>query len=641
MRVVLSFLCLLLVGTITAQIQEVPLQTNPTIRNYAAKHPADFSKAPGDTITIPFLDDFSYSGPYPSSKIWDNRDAYVNTGLAVQPPTYGVATLDGLNDSGMPHGSGSGTADKLTSKPIYMSSFTAGSNVYLSFFYQPRGFGDKPESTDSLIVEFKNNTDTWDRVTAFAGIPSSAPSDSIPPFQQYSVHINAAKYLFDGFQFRFKNIASLTGSVDHWHIDYVRVTTNTTNFANFNDVSFTRKPNPILKDYYAMPWSHFKVNKLSEVNLSYRLDLFNHFSSQKSLLPSTVLVSEDITSSILMSDNIFNTNSGSIPLGTIQPGQHETVVTGYQTANIVGMTTQLDAFDNEEKVTVITEYTIAPTGQDANFPMVLTNDTVRVQAVFDNYFAYDDGEAEVSIVGARQGDQVAVKYHTTVPDTLRAIQMYIPHINGDVTGQRFNLKVWLNDLNSTPIYQADFLQPIYVDSINGWTTYSLDTAAVALPVGDFYVGWQQASQPTNPNKAIPVGYDRSNPDKAQFNFQNIGGGWLSLSSSTSSIADGAIMIRPIVGNRTPFTTNTKPVGQGHALALKIYPNPVQNQLFVQLENGEYQDYNYQLFNALGQLIHQNELTDVISVGDLHKGLYFLKIRNTRTNQTINHKFVKL
>ncbi len=639
MRFLLLLSCMLYISTGWTQIMEVPLQSNPTIRSYATKYPASFVKAPGDTINIPFLDDFSYEGPYPSEAVWDDRDAYVNTGMPVQPPSFGVATLDGLSENGTPHGSNTGIADHLTTKPIYMGGFSASDNVYLSFFYQPRGFGDKPEATDSLILEFKNDTDNWERITAFPGIPSSAPSDSIPPFQQFSVHINANKYLFDGFQFRFKNIATLTGSVDHWHIDYVRVTTNNTNFDNFNDVAYTSKPKSMLKDYSTMPWSHYKVAKQDETDQNYRVKLFNHFTAQKSLLPAKVNFIEQGTNSLLLSNDILNTSLPPVAFGSLNPDQHTTVSRSYDTTSFNNLINLLDAFDNEERVTVRNEFTIAPTGQDANFPLVLHNDTAYSETTFDNLFAYDDGEAEVSIVGARAGDQVAVKYTANIPDTLRAIQMYIPHIFGDVTGQRMNLKVWLNDLNTTPIYEADFIQPIYVDSINGWTTYSLDTSAVALPAGDFYIGWQQAIDPPSPNQAIPVGYDKSNPDKAQFNFQNIGAGWLPLGSFTSTIADGAIMMRPVVGSTTPFTTNT--IQQIPTDDIKIYPNPVLNQLFVHIETGNYGDYSYQLFNALGQLMQQNQLGQQINVQDLSKGLYILKIQNTRTNQTINHKFVKL
>ena len=34
------------------------------------------------------------------------------------------------------------------------------------------------------------------------------------------------KYFYEDFQFRFRNIASLSGNNDHWNIDYVRLVAN-------------------------------------------------------------------------------------------------------------------------------------------------------------------------------------------------------------------------------------------------------------------------------------------------------------------------------------------------------------------------------------------------------------------------------
>ena len=44
-------------------------------------------------------------------------------------------------------------ADYLSSQPINLD-YSADKNIYLSFYYQPQGFGDSPEETDSLILEF-------------------------------------------------------------------------------------------------------------------------------------------------------------------------------------------------------------------------------------------------------------------------------------------------------------------------------------------------------------------------------------------------------------------------------------------------------------------------------------------------------
>jgi hypothetical protein len=46
------------------------------------------------------------------------------------------------------------------------------------------------------------------------------------PFSRYFLPISAAEFLMDGFRFRFRNYATLSGNADHWHVDYVIVDDN-------------------------------------------------------------------------------------------------------------------------------------------------------------------------------------------------------------------------------------------------------------------------------------------------------------------------------------------------------------------------------------------------------------------------------
>lgn len=622
------------IESLYAQILEVPLGENPTLKAHAQKNPIHKNNHL-DTIDIPFIDDFSYVGPYPSHDFWADNDAYVNTGLGIEPPTLGVATLDGLNEVGSAYGNGVGFADALTSNAIRLGSFSSASNIYLSFFYQPKGRGDKPEMQDSLVLEFKDNQGNWILKRTFTGIPASAPFDTTINFQHFTIKIAEAEFLFDGFQFRFRNYGSLTGSVDHWHIDYVRMTQNTIPSIQLNDIAFTAKPQSILKNYTAMPWNHFKNHKSTELEDTFELKLFNHFNNTNTVLPAAAAVMQMGTP--LVTKNIFNTSGTNINIGNVTAGIHITASDNFPMATLEN---QLDAFDNETQLIVTSQFSMTPVNQTGTQAAIFRNDTTRFHTIFDNYFAYDDGEPELSIVAGRLSDQVAVKFHANVADTLRAVQLFIPHINGDVTDQRFNLKIWLGDLNTTPAYTNDFLQPIYVDSINGWTTYSLDTAALAIPVGDFYIGWQQAVDPSSPNESIPVGYDKNNPDAAQFNYQNIGSGWQPLNSTTSGISDGAILLRPIMGSETPFTTDTKAPKPLEA-QLSIHPNPTRDRLRVWVEDGNYEPYRYWLFNAMGQLVQEGNLTTNIIVNQLDSGFYVLKIQHQATNQIFNHNFVKV
>jgi hypothetical protein len=376
-----------------------------------------------------------------------------------------------------------------------------------------------------------------------------------------------------------------------------------------------------------MPWRHFQNHKADEVALGYRISLENHFSTQQNINPSKIILEDDETKTVLFQDNILSFNEPPIPLGNMNVGKATVEKTFDAGTQLPAIINALNTLDNEEKAVVNTFYIVNPSNQD----------TAKAQAIFDNYFAYDDGSAELALVGARLGDQVAVKFRANVPDTLRAVQLFIPHILGSVTSQRFNLKVWLNDLNSTPAFKLDFVKPVYVDSLGGWTTYSLDTTPLALPVGDFYIGWQQALDPPSPNQAIPVGYDRNNPDKVVNNFMNIGNGWQLLTSGTAPINDGAVMIRAIVGDFTPFTSETKEIKA--PVFAKVYPNPADDVLFVEMTS-DLNAYQYRIFNVAGQLVKAGNASENIDIAALVTGFYVLELQHKTNYSKLHHKFVK-
>ena len=120
----------------------------------------------GDTLDLPFLDDFSYEGPYPNS-LWLDKHAFVNNHWAYQPPTVGFATMDGLDENGTPWGGGYGRADFLTSNYIDLSPYNSSSNVYLSCYVERKGYGYYPNEGDSLVVEFKKTDGEWGSDSCF------------------------------------------------------------------------------------------------------------------------------------------------------------------------------------------------------------------------------------------------------------------------------------------------------------------------------------------------------------------------------------------------------------------------------------------------------------------------------------------
>lgn len=121
-------------------------------------------------LTLPFFDDFSKSGIYPDPTKWTDRNVLVNDGFPMQPPTRKAATFDVLDAAGKVYDyaiSNPFISEHLTSARIRLDSIfepqaralTPSDSLYLSFYYQPQGHGNAPETQDSLVLQFGLTTE--------------------------------------------------------------------------------------------------------------------------------------------------------------------------------------------------------------------------------------------------------------------------------------------------------------------------------------------------------------------------------------------------------------------------------------------------------------------------------------------------
>ncbi|MGB0864529.1 MAG: T9SS type A sorting domain-containing protein [Saprospiraceae bacterium] len=634
-----SILVLFLTGTLVtnAQLYTVPLNENTVLKSNAdLLQPVKIKKGGGiiDTLDLPFIDDFSYAGPYPDCDLWIDKSTYVNNTIAINPPTIGVATFDGVNQFGAPYGnSGQGSADTLTSMPLDLSGRNSGSNVQVSFFYEPRGYGDKPGVNDSLFLELKTINDDWVTVWAYA---DTTVSYETPAFNFVNIEITNNNYFYKGFQFRFRNYATLTGLRDLWHVDYVRVTEGQNVTPILNDVAFTKKPISIFKEYTSLPWRHFEGFVDDELATQNSITIHNHFNTTQFVGPANLLLSNDEGVGTDFGTNILN--QGTPPInGNIPVGMHQidSVINAIEYGLIRNYFANLNDLDG---TSFTLEVNMTPSNQQATVAPVVRNDTVRRQFIFDDYFAYDDGNAETAVAGGRIGDQFAVRFHTNVDDTLKAIRINLPRLSGNITNQRINLKVWLNDLNSTPAYQRNFIGAVYVDSIDSWTTYSLDTSALFIPAGTtFYVGWQQATTPPSIGRSFLIGYDRNSVGGFKNIFQNIGNTWEKIDSANVQPAPGSIMIRPVLGMGEYHSTAVKKAET--VINVKLYPNPATNWLNIELEKGNHQDYHYNIYNTIGMLMQSERLDNRINTANLPNGWYIVQLIHEETGQVITKKLM--
>ncbi len=116
------------------------------------------AKRAGDTLQLPFFDDFANKDVYPKSELWLDSFVYVNDHFQKNAMSYGVATFDGLKPNGRPYNASTpnayGNADTLTSKMIDLSSYPqTDTTIFFSFMYQLAGLGDWPNEEDSLMED--------------------------------------------------------------------------------------------------------------------------------------------------------------------------------------------------------------------------------------------------------------------------------------------------------------------------------------------------------------------------------------------------------------------------------------------------------------------------------------------------------
>ena len=187
-----------------------------------------------------FFDDFSFSQVYPNQHLWTTKSTYINNSYGRDPVSIGVATFDALDERGHLYENTSSVfrADTLESKSINFAD-TAISNVYLSFYFQPAGYGEDPDKNDQLLLEFYSPVkDQWDTIAwSWFDKNDSVTSDkpNITQFRLVHIPITDTNHLKNGFRFRFVNMVSYDnsayskggkGNCDVWNVDYVYLAAN-------------------------------------------------------------------------------------------------------------------------------------------------------------------------------------------------------------------------------------------------------------------------------------------------------------------------------------------------------------------------------------------------------------------------------
>ncbi len=631
LRIILVLLLSVFSLGLNAQEMLFDLNGNRALGNYEnyLRSSQAVSRAVGDTLELPFFEDFSEpfsrlqtaADLYPDPQRWVDNKAYINNHMAVNPISQGVATFDGLDERGRAYGFGFSLAsisDSLTSKPINLS--TAVDTVILSFYYQAQGMGNAPESADILLVEFKDTAGIWGRVWEVEGYTLEDYK-----FNRVMLPVLGVQYLHAGFQFRFINYASRAGNVDHWHVDYIELDEGRT-FADtlINDVAFMgqtsvdhngivlNKTSSVIKEYNSMPWTHFKADPAAFMgDSSYFAIRNNTYSSSPSgkytmqiydsngvLIHTGVEAAPDVLPNIICGNQV---NDCALTVGGVQDLLYDTVDFVFPT------TLQL----TEDSMFFEVVHNINDLADAVN-----TNDRTSDKQEFFNYYAYDDGTAEAAYgLGELENiGMVAVKYNIKQEDFLRGIQLYLNPVEFDLTDQPVNLAVWTgNEQPDQMIWQSADTNLYYTDQINYFYHYLINDTVLPV-VGNIWVGWIQ--QPATGMK-FSVGFDKRT-DVSSKVFYNLGTTW-----NQSSIP-GAIMIRPVVGQPYSWVDVAEQPGMKH---LKVYPNPSTGDVFLEEAfSGQFRTAQLTVFDLSGRIAHtQRGYDGRLPLAHLLAGTYILRV----------------
>ena len=165
-------------------------------------------------------------------------------------------------------------------------------SIYISFIYQPQGFGDEPESTDSLLLEFYDAAnEQWNRIWGDTG-------RSVQPFSIVHLPLLESGYFTNAFQFRFRNYGGLSGSLDHFQLDmvYLREATPPAFMDTvFKDFSFVYPVNSLLSEYTSVPWDHYQESTDNKMNETMQVVVFNGSSGPENYQDGAIDVSVSYT----------------------------------------------------------------------------------------------------------------------------------------------------------------------------------------------------------------------------------------------------------------------------------------------------------------------------------------------------------
>ena len=611
----LALVFILLSSALLAQRSEQ--LTGLSAQQYTEQAPkANLSKT---AINLPFSDDFSAAGIFANPNLWEaSNQVHINQTWAKSPITLGVATFDGLNQFGRAYrlNGGDSICDVLASLSIDLSS--PQDSVYLSFYYQAGGWGEPPSSSDSLIVQFWNDSDSlWQ----WAWGTNNGPQES---FEKVMLPVDN-RFFNTNFKFRFLNYGYRAGAFDVWHIDYVQLD-DERNYQDtlVSDVAYTRAHPSLLINFESVPWWHLNslINPSAlakkDLRLFYRRNVVPGGSNQGRQLGEF---------QIEVQGTVVDQNG--LPDGDLDDNHNDNEETRFPVPDTADVgRPRLDFLNppyNDEFSIISRQY------YSGGSQAYTANDTLTKVQEFKNYYAYDDGSAERAYeVLNNRGGFIVQRYDVLKNDSLKGLYLYFLPSAIDITQQEFSIIV-LDNNSGIPgqiLYESDSLyQPQFSDH-NFYLPYLLDTNAAAFFTrGTVFIGIRQIDE-----GPLSLGYDQNRRGRTQAFYGEVDDLYQSFLGAT-------IMMRPIYGY-TPRDLS-RPENKFNKADFEVFPNPSRGELNFKFPFSEKERSNWTLAlrSINGALISRSVAKNRWDLVNLSPGLYILEIQRKNSSEFYRKKII--
>ncbi|WP_226388835.1 T9SS type A sorting domain-containing protein [Penaeicola halotolerans] len=593
-----SLIVILIIGgnTALAQFKQLPLSKQ-------SRSAQDFQTQNFTTSAVlPFWDDFSQN----SFEKWSaNTGASLSNHTGINPPSVGVAVFDGVDQRGNPYQTQTtavGIADQLESPSFDLSGAAVSDSLYLSFFWQMQGLGERPDANDRFELLFLDQNGNWIQVWQVTG--EMNPSMN---FQQTFILLTA-DFLHDDFKFKFQNIARQSGPFDTWLLDYVFLNSGRTrqNVA-FEDRTLAYPPNSAFGKYTALPIHQVKGNNLPTANRAEVL--FANLNNRFQPIDFGYRIVDEATEQVVIQVN-QNTPVSPVPLAFERRILNSAIPDLDQLAlNADSLLLRADFYINSGDGFLIES--IDPVTQDTTFSTSVdfrVNDTTSTYLRLSNYYAYDDGQADYAAGINQNGGILFQKFVLNRPDVLTHIS--INFTNPLQENQPIEILVWSALTGSVlDIQEAIISTNVRVgDNTDTFFKYQLNDPVYIEDT--IYVGYRQFT-----DDFIAVGLDKSsnNGDEVYFNVTG-------TFQQNTEVA-GNLMIRPYFDSS--LLNQIAPNTGNEDFKINIYPNPTADRL-----NLEGDFISFELYDSFGKKVRSGTRASEITTLELsgnYKGIYILKV----------------